>query len=108
MNIGIFGTGPVGAALGTKLTQLGHSVMMGSRTAGNQKAATWAQAAGPNALQGTFEEAARFGELLFNCTSGMHSLKALSLAGEANLNGKVLVDVANPLDFSDGFPGKLA
>ena len=46
-------------------------------------------------------------ELLFNCTSGQHSLSALTLAGADNLAGKILVDVSNPLDFSRGFPPRL-
>jgi 8-hydroxy-5-deazaflavin:NADPH oxidoreductase len=39
-----------------------------------------------------------------NATSGAGSLDALRQAGGANLEGKVLVDVANPLDFSRGMP----
>ena len=71
MKIGILGTGMVGKTIGTKLVQLGHSVKMGSRTANNEKAAEWVKASGANASQGTFADAAAFGELLFNCTSGM-------------------------------------
>jgi predicted dinucleotide-binding enzyme len=44
---------------------------------------------------------------LFNATNGGGSLEALALAGEMNLNGKVLIDVANPLDFSRGMPPTL-
>ena len=56
---------------------------------------------------GTFADAAAFGEVLFNCTSGEASLEALSLAGADNLKGKVLIDIANPLDFSRGMPPSL-
>ena len=56
---------------------------------------------------GTFAEVAAHGELLLNCTAGTASLAALEQAGEANLRGNVLVDVANPLDFSAGFPPRL-
>jgi len=35
------------------------------------------------------------------------SLQALDAAGADNLSGKVLVDVANPLDFSQGMPPTL-
>lgn len=41
---------------------------------------------------------------MFNITPGQHSLAALEAAGARNLAGKVLVDVANPLDFSRGMP----
>jgi 8-hydroxy-5-deazaflavin:NADPH oxidoreductase len=80
---------------------------MGSRTARNPKAAAWVKATGGKASAGTFEDAAKFGELVFNCTSGSASLEALKLAGRKNLAGKVLVDVANPLDFSKGMPPTL-
>jgi 8-hydroxy-5-deazaflavin:NADPH oxidoreductase len=107
MKIGVFGTGIVGNAIATKLATLGHEVKMGSRTAGNAKAVAWVKASGAKASQGTFGEAAAFGELLFNCTSGVGSLAALELAGKENIGGKVLVDVSNPLDFSKGMPPSL-
>lgn len=108
MNIAILGTGMVGSAIGTRLVELGHQVKMGSRTAGNEKAAAWVKQAGPGASQGTFAEAAAFGEILFNCTSGAGSLPALESAGAAHLKGKLLLDVANPLDFSKGMPPTLS
>lgn len=107
MRIGVLGTGMVGATIATKLVGLGHEVMMGSRTADNEQAAEWASAAGSGASQGTFAEAAGFGELLFNCTAGGGSLDALGSASPEDLAGKVLIDVANPLDFSQGMPPSL-
>lgn len=108
MRIGILGTGMVGQTIGTGLVQHGHEVNMGARAADNAKAAAWASGAGAKASHGTFADAARFGEIVFNCTSGMVSLEALKQAGEQNLGGKVLVDVANPLDFSKGMPPTLS
>ena len=108
MKLGVLGTGMVGTTIGSKLVQLGHDVNMGSRAAGNAKATEWAKANGTHASQGTFAEAASFGEIVFNCTSGMGSLQALGLAGAANLRGKILVDVANALDFSKGMPPSLS
>ena len=107
MRIAILGTGIVGQTLGTKLVELGHDVRMGSRSAPNDKAAAWAKGAGARGSHGTFAEAAAFGEVVFNCTKGENSLAALRQAGAANLDGKVLVDVANPLDFSRGMPPSL-
>jgi predicted dinucleotide-binding enzyme len=107
MNIGVLGTGVVGEAIGTKLIQLGHEVKMGSRTLNNEKAAAWVKQAGAKAAQGTFADAAAFGEVLFNCTSGGASIAALHLAGADNLKSKVLIDIANPLDFSRGMPPSL-
>ena len=92
MRVGVLGTGAVGQTLSSALAALGHEVVMGSRTS-------------PPA---TFAEAASFGELVLNCTAGVHSLDALRLAGAESLAGKVVVDVANPLDFSGGFPPQLS
>ena len=100
MRIGILGTGMVGQTIGTRLTQLGHDVRMGSRAEGNEKSAAWVLKTGPRASNGTFADAAAFGEMIFNCTSGQASIAALKAAGEKNLSGKVLIDVANPLDTS--------
>ena len=107
MKIGILGTGTVGTTVATKLVSLGHEVRMGARRASNDKATAWAESAGAGASHGTFADAAAFGEVVFNCTAGTGSLAALQSAGAANLDGKILVDVANPLDFSKGMPPTL-
>jgi predicted dinucleotide-binding enzyme len=108
MKIAILGTGVVGQTIATKLVSLGHDVRMGARVAGNEKAEQWVKASGARASQGTFADAAAFGEIVFNCTSGMASLDALRQAGARNLDGKILIDVANPLDFSKGMPPTLS
>ena len=108
MKIGILGTGMVGSAIGTKCTQLGHDVKMGSRTATNEKAAAWVQKNGKQASQGTFTDAAASGEIVFNCTHGVDSLAALNLADAHNLKNKILIDLANALDFSKGMPPSLS
>jgi len=107
MNIGVLGTGIVGTTISTKLVQLGNAVKMGSRNASNEKAAAWVKANGASASQGTFADATAFGEIIFNCTKGEASLEILKLAGKENLRGKVLIDIANPLDFSKGMPPSL-
>jgi predicted dinucleotide-binding enzyme len=104
MKIGVLGTGMVGAAIGSKLVQLGHEVKMGSRKAGNEKAVAWAAGAGKGASEGTFADAAAHGEIVFNCTRGTASVDAVKAAGQANLNGKILIDISVPLDLSKGFP----
>ena len=106
MKIAVLGTGEVGRRLASKLVEVGHDVRMGSRTADNEKATAWASEAGDAASHGTFADAAAFAELVVNASSGKHSLEVLEAAGEA-LDGKVLVDVSNPLDFSNGFPPSL-
>ncbi len=104
MKIGVLGTGIVGNTIASKLVQLGHEVKMGSRTVNNPKATEWASVNGSKASQGTFADAATFGEIVFNCTAGSASLEALKLAGKENLKGKLLIDLSNPLDFSHGMP----
>jgi len=106
MKIGVLGTGMVGNAIATKLVELGHQVKMGARSADNEKASTWAGQAGDKASQGTFADAALFGELVFVCTSGQGTLPALESTGAA-LDGKVVIDISNPLDFSKGMPPTL-
>ena len=108
MRVGVLGTGMVGRSIGSKLAALGHEVRMGSRSAGNEGAVAWADAVGDAASEGSFADAAGFAELVFNCTAGTGSLDALAAAGEENLHRKVLVDVANPLDFSGGMPPTLS
>jgi predicted dinucleotide-binding enzyme len=107
MKIGVLGTGMVGNTVAGKLVSLGHEVKMGSRTANNEKAAAWVASAGKGASQGTYADAASFGEIVFNCTNGAATLEVLQQAGPASFAGKIVVDVANPLDFSKGFPPSL-
>lgn len=107
MRIGVLGTGMVGNAIATKLVELGHEVCMGARESGNENALHWAGEAGEAGTQSSFHGAAQFGELLVNATSGVASLAALESAGEENLEGKVLIDVANPIAEGSGSPPAL-
>jgi predicted dinucleotide-binding enzyme len=100
MNIGVLGTGVTGQTIGSRLIQLGHEVMLGSRDEANPSAVVWAKDQGQHALYGTFKNAAVFGEIILNCTLGSASLEALDLAGAENLKDKVLIDTSNPLDRS--------
>ncbi|HEY7113910.1 MAG TPA: NAD(P)-binding domain-containing protein [Thermoanaerobaculia bacterium] len=108
MRFGVLGTGTVGEAIATKLAALGHEVKIGSRKAGGDKARAWVAKAGRGASEGSFADAASFGEIVFHCTKGETALAALQAAGASNLKGKILVDVANPLDFSQGMPPRLS
>ncbi|MDP2711360.1 MAG: NAD(P)-binding domain-containing protein [Solirubrobacteraceae bacterium] len=107
MRIAVLGTGTVGRTLGSALLRGGHEVRLGSRAADNEAAVAWVAEHGDQASAGTFADAAGFGELVINATAGAASLDALALAGEQQLAGKVLIDVANPLDFSRGMPPTL-
>ena len=104
MNIGILGSGMVGETIGTALVKKGHKVKLGSRTAVNSVAAAWVSMNGENASQGTFEDAATFGDVVFLCLNGEHAKDALIQAGPDSFAGKLVIDVTNPLDFSRGMP----
>jgi predicted dinucleotide-binding enzyme len=105
MRIGIFGSGVVGQTVGKKLAELGHDVMIGTRDAG--KLAEWQGQVGGQGSAGSVAEAAAHGDILINATAGTGSLAALEQAGADNLGVKILIDIANPLDFSQGFPPSL-
>lgn len=107
MKIGVLGTGSVGDAMATRLVELGHDVMMGSRSATNEKAKAWATKVYGEGRIGTFADCASHAEVLFNCTKGEVSLDVLYSCNQTDLHNKVLIDVSNPLDFSQGFPPSL-
>jgi len=116
--IAIMGTGGVGQAYASRFITLGYEVMMGTRNVsekllhterdgyGNPPFSEW-YLANRNVKLGTFEEAAVFGEIILNATLGIKSIAALKSAGAKNINGKILIDVSNPLDFSKGMPPSL-
>jgi predicted dinucleotide-binding enzyme len=116
-NIGILGTGMVGQVVGAALAAKGHTVMIGTRDVQKSLATSEPNAYGMPAFGvwhkenqhikvGTFAEAAKFGEVLVNATNGLASLDALKAAGTDNLGNKILIDIANELDFSKGIPPK--
>jgi len=119
VRFGILGTGIVGKTFAARLDELGHDVVIGTREPaetlsrtepdayGNPLFSAWQQEHSEVKL-GTFGEAAAHSEMIVNATAGVASLDALELAGEANLNGKVLMDIANALDFSQGMPPTLS
>ena len=104
MKVAILGTGDVGRSLGRGFLSRGHEVRMGSRDGRNEKAVAWAKEGGANASAGTFEDAAKFGELAVLATNWAGTENALRLAGAKNLAGKIVMDATNPLDFSTGAP----
>ncbi|MFN8672715.1 MAG: NAD(P)-binding domain-containing protein [Candidatus Sericytochromatia bacterium] len=106
MKIGILGSGNVAKTLGTGFLKNNHEVMLGSRNI--EKLKEWVASNGERALSGNFSEVAKFGEIILICTLGEGALEAINIAGIKNFKNKVVIDVTNPLDFSKGFPPKLA
>jgi 8-hydroxy-5-deazaflavin:NADPH oxidoreductase len=114
MKVAIIGSGIVGQTLGKKLVELGHDVVLGTRDPNKLDEAKgwsgslsdWLTAVGTKATVATFAAAAAQGEIVINASHGMASLAILQNAGAENLQGKILIDVANELDFSQGMPPK--
>ena len=111
MKIAVLGTGIVGRTLAGRLRGLGHEVVMGTRdvagTLAKQKEdsplTNWMKDH-PDVPLKPFAAAASGSDMLVNCVGGLVSIAALEASGEASLNGKLLIDIANPLDFSQGMP----
>ena len=109
MKVSVLGTGMVGKTIAKKLQDLGHHVFMGTRNPQktlqtNEKFAAW-KAENPGIELLSFADSVAESEsLVFNCTGGMISLTVLESVGSEILAGKILVDIANPLDFSQGMP----
>ena len=115
MKIAVLGTGMVGQALAGKLSALGHDVAVGTRdveatraraepdSLGTPSMSTWLESH-PGVELESATQAAADADLIVNATNGAGSMPMLELAGEENLAGKVLVDVSNALDFSQGRP----
>ncbi len=115
MNIAVLGTGTVGQTLSSKLLELGHKVVMGTRSIsetrtktakdgyGNPGIGEWLKS-NTGVQLATFAEAIAFGQLIVNATQGGKSIDALKAGNPGDLDGKIIVDIANPLDFSKGMP----
>jgi len=118
MNIAVLGTGMVGQAVAGGLTRLGHAVAVGTRDPdatlartevdgmGNPPFATW-HADHTDVALATFADAASGADLVVLAGNGFAAIDMLTAAGAANLAGRPLLDVSNPLDFSAGFPPSL-
>jgi predicted dinucleotide-binding enzyme len=102
--MGVLGSGMVAQAISARLAELGYEVMIGTRDI--EKLRGW-QSSNQRVVIGSLAETAAHGEKVFNATNGAASIQALTMAGAENLSGKILVDVSNPLDFSNGFPPSL-
>ena len=111
MQVAVLGTGGAGRTLATAIAAAGNDVTVGTRDVAsllerNAEAAAWHRD-NPAVELATFPAAAAGAELVLNATAGSASLAALQAAGARALAGKILMDVANPLDFSQGMPPSL-
>jgi predicted dinucleotide-binding enzyme len=102
VKVGILGSGDVGKSFARAFGALGHDVVIGSRSP--EKLSDFVGGEGDRVTSGTFEEAARSGDLLVLATHGMATEEAIAMAGKENFANKVVIDATNPLDFSGGAP----
>jgi len=93
--VGIVGSGDVAQSLGSGFLRHGDTVMLGTRDP--RKLDSWIEREGHGATVGTMEEAARFGDPVVIAVKGSAAKAAVEAAGVANLRGKTVVDVTNPI-----------
>lgn len=108
MNIAVLGTGGVGQAFATKLTELGHQVYLGTRSVADTQAklADYLKA-NSKVIVHTFADASAKSDWVINVSKGANAIDVMKAAGAANLKGKIVIDITNPLDFSKGMPPSL-
>lgn len=118
MQIAVFGTATVGRTLAVGFAEHGHHVTIGTRSVSDTMSRTEPDGHGnapyrhwqedhPTLALASFADAARGSELIVNATGGLQTPDVFEQAGAANIAGKVVIDVSNPLDFSAGFPPSL-
>lgn len=103
--IGILGSGVVARTLASAWASVGHEITIGSRDPMNEDLVAWA--AHLHVGTADYADAAASASIVVNATAGAASLAAIDSAGASALVGKVVIDVANPLDFTAGFPPRL-
>jgi len=96
MKTGIIGSGPVGRVLATAFLKEGHDVMLGTRNTSKEEVVKWKNE-NASGKTGSFEETARFGELLVLATGGIVTEEAIKLAGVDHFKNKVVIDATNPI-----------
>ena len=104
MKLGFIGAGNVAKKLAIAFLEKGYEIKLGSRVP--EKLHDWVEDAGENASVGTLSDTAKFGDVLFFCVGGEVINEAMEATGIENFNRKTLIDVTNPLDFSEGVPPK--
>src|SRR5688572_4989317 len=96
MKIGVLGSGPVGRVLGKAFLTEGHEVMLGTRNLSKDEVLIWKKE-NPSGRAGSFEDTARFGEMIVLATAGLVIEDVIRQAGTDNFSGKVVIDTTNPI-----------
>jgi predicted dinucleotide-binding enzyme len=104
MKVGVLGSGDVGRRLGAGFAAKGHEVLLGTRSPSKPEIAAWLKESKGHVAVGSFADAAAFGSVVVLACVGSVAESVIRLAGESHFDGKVVIDVTNPLDFSKGMP----
>ena len=118
MKVVILGTGIVGQTLAEKLIALDHEVIMGTRNvaatlnrkvSNNSRGPSFGEWHSKNEKVNlmAFKNAVGEGELLINALNGAAVIPVIQSCNRSDFDNKILMDIANPLDFSHGFPPSL-
>jgi len=105
MKIGIIGSGQVGRVLAKAFKSEGYDVMLGTRNTSKEHVVQFNDEAKIDV--GTFDETAKFGDIIVLATKGTAAEEALHLAGKENLDGKIIIDTTNPIADSPPVNGVL-
>jgi predicted dinucleotide-binding enzyme len=92
--VAVLGSGVVGQVLADGFLKHGYEVMRGSRQP--EKLAGWRESAAGGASAGSFEDAARFGELIVLAVKGTAAEAVVDLCGDG-LRNKTVIDTTNPI-----------
>lgn len=96
MKIGIIGSGVVGRVLAEGFLAEKHQVMLGTRNISKEELVSW-QSKNPEALLGSFQETAQYGEILVLAVGGLVAEDAIQQAGKEHFHHKVVIDATNPI-----------
>lgn len=92
--IAIIGTGDMGDSLGPRFTELGYSVVYGSRYPDSEKAQRVLKLSGPNARVTTQREAAQAGDIVVLAVPWPAMATVAQNLG--SLDGKIVIDISFP------------
>lgn len=93
----------VGETLAAGLTGKGHTVRIGTRDPTSEKITTLlGKLSGVEA--GTFNDVAAWSDIVLVVVKGDIAAEVVGALDKASVEGKIIVDATNPLDFSTGKP----
>jgi len=92
--IAVIGTGDMGDSLGPRFTELGYSVVYGSRYPDSEKAKRVLKLSGPNARVTTQREAAQAGDIVVLAVPWPAMATVAQNLG--SLDGKIVIDISFP------------